>query len=656
MLIGTVLDNRYRIERKLGEGGMGLVYLGQHVRTGRKCAVKLLPPEAMDDADAVQRFEREGRVLGALGHPGIVGIHDFSETPDGRPFFVMDFLEGEDLARRLKRVGRMGWEGAQKIINEVAAALWAAHQAGVLHRDLKPANVFLARSRAAPERVVLLDFGLAKGGITDALTITQSNMVMGTPLYMSPEQARSVGVDARSDIYSLAALTFELLAGRPPFLGPNYTAVLASLLTEPPPKLSGLISAPVPAHLDLVLDVALSKDPAERHPDVAAFATAVLQHRPAWADTTGRTLDPVVGLTGTVGVATGPPSSPASAPVEAQIAATVASSPPAPAPSAVETAATVASSPALTSPAPAPSAVETAATVASSPALTSPAPAPSAVETAATVASSPALTSPAPVAPLGLSAMAPPVAVDPAPTPVVGQPPAGRRRPLTLALVLVLFLVLAVLAAVALSAVYWFGRSDGVSGSKGGAAQASGKSVADAAPDPSSTLDAGAVAAKISDVAVAALRADAHVTAPLDAPRNANANKNHDSHAKSTERPKKDTKAIGMTGKKAATASTGSIKPPMARVPPRVKGRQSVLSYYRRKDYKGCLKAARRPRLSALDLWIAAGCAHNLGRWRTAIALCMRYLRLHPGGPHAPNCRGVVKGLRTQLRVQNRQK
>ena len=612
MLIGTVLDNRYRIERKLGEGGMGLVYLGQHVRTGRKCAVKLLPPEAMDDADAVQRFEREGRVLGALGHPGIVGIHDFSETPDGRPFFVMDFLEGEDLARRLKRVGRMGWEGAQKIINEVAAALWAAHQAGVLHRDLKPANVFLARSRAAPERVVLLDFGLAKGGITDALTITQSNMVMGTPLYMSPEQARSVGVDARSDIYSLAALTFELLAGRPPFLGPNYTAVLASLLTEPPPKLSGLISAPVPAHLDLVLDVALSKDPAERHPDVAAFATAVLQHRPAWADTTGRTLDPVVGLTGTVGVATGPPSSPASAPVEAQIAATVASSPPAPAPSAVET--------------------------------------------AATVASSPALTSPAPVAPLGLSAMAPPVAVDPAPTPVVGQPPAGRRRPLTLALVLVLFLVLAVLAAVALSAVYWFGRSDGVSGSKGGAAQASGKSVADAAPDPSSTLDAGAVAAKISDVAVAALRADAHVTAPLDAPRNANANKNHDSHAKSTERPKKDTKAIGMTGKKAATASTGSIKPPMARVPPRVKGRQSVLSYYRRKDYKGCLKAARRPRLSALDLWIAAGCAHNLGRWRTAIALCMRYLRLHPGGPHAPNCRGVVKGLRTQLRVQNRQK
>jgi protein kinase-like protein len=619
-LIGTVLDNRYRIERKLGEGGMGLVYLGQHMRTGRKCAVKLLPPDAMDDIDAVQRFEREGRILGGLGHPGIVGIHDFSETPDGRPFFVMDYLEGEDLARRLKRVGRMDWESAQKIVDEVAAALWAAHQAGVLHRDLKPANVFLARSRASPERVVLLDFGLAKGGITDALAITQSNMVMGTPLYMSPEQARSVGVDARSDIYSLAALTFELLAGRPPFLGANYTAVLASLLTELPPKLSGLAAVPMPAHLDLVLDAALSKDPAERHPDVAAFATAVLQQRPAWADTTGRTLDPVLGLTANVGVATGPPSNAAPAPSELQRAATVASSPPAPAPQGLQMAATVASSP--------------------------PAPAPGELQMAATVASSPALTPPEPVTPPDLSALAPPAAVDPALMPMVAQAPAGRRRPLTL----VLLLVFAALAAVALPAMYWFGRSDGASGSKGDAAQVAGKFAADAGPDPSSTPDADAPAHKPS-AAVSAPRADASVTVLPEASRRAN--KKIAPYAKPKERLNQDTKASRMNVKNAVTAPTGSINPPMARVLPKANVRESILSYIMRKDYKGCLKAARRSRLSAKDLWMAVSCANALRRPRTTIALCVKYVRLYPSAQHASICRNAIKGLRTQLRVQN---
>jgi len=134
-IIGTVLDRRYRIERLIGEGGMGLVYLGEHVRTGRKCAVKLLPPEALGDVAAVQRFEREARVLGGLGHPGIVGVHDFSETADGRPFFVMDYLKGEDLAERLARVGTLDWESTKKVVDEISAALWAAHQAGVLHRD-----------------------------------------------------------------------------------------------------------------------------------------------------------------------------------------------------------------------------------------------------------------------------------------------------------------------------------------------------------------------------------------------------------------------------------------------------------------------------------------------------------------------------------------
>lgn len=202
--------------------------------------------------------------------------------------------------------------------------------------------------------------------------------------------------------------------------------------------------------------------------------------------------------------------------------------------------------------------------------------------------------------------------------------------------------------------VYWFGRSDGASGSKGGAAQASGKSVADAGPDPSSTPDAGAPAPKTSDAAVAAPRADARVTAPPDAPRNADANKKIDSFTKSMEKLKKDTQAIGRNVKKVVRASTGSMKPPMARVPPQVTGRRSLMSYYRRKDYKGCLQAARRQRLSAMDLWVAVGCANALRRWKTVIALCVKYVRIYPNGQHARNCRGVVKGLRTQLRVQNR--
>ncbi|MFH2008525.1 MAG: protein kinase [bacterium] len=282
-LIGQVLDSRYQIDRKLGEGGMGCVYLARHVRTGRPCALKLLPAEAALDASSVRRFEREAQVLGALGHPGIVGVHDFSETPDGRPFLVMDYLEGEDLSQRLERAGALDWDSAKRIFSEMAGALWAAHRAGVLHRDLKPANVFLAHMPSTPERAVLLDFGLAKQGAQEATHLTRTGVVLGTPLYMSPEQARGDPVDERSDIYSLAAILFEMLAGQPPFVGPTFTAVLSKLLVDPPPRLSALATRPMPAHLDEVLESALAKDPAARQPDATALATAVLHERPAWA-------------------------------------------------------------------------------------------------------------------------------------------------------------------------------------------------------------------------------------------------------------------------------------------------------------------------------------------------------------------------------------
>ena len=632
-LVDTVLDHRYRILRPLGQGGMGMVYLGEHVRTGRKCAVKLLPPEASHDVEAVKRFEREARVLGAMGHPGIVGIHDFSETPDGRPFFVMDYLEGEDLSQRLKRVGKLHWEDAKRVFDEISAALWAAHQAGVLHRDLKPGNVFLAQSPAAPERVVLLDFGLAKGGVQDALTLTQSNMVMGTPLYMSPEQARSVGVDARSDIYSLAALTFELLTGQPPFVGPNYTAVLSSLLIDPPPKLSEKATAAVPEHLDEVLDIALSKDPKDRQPDVASFATAVLQRRPAWADTTARAIESGLTPGAGLGIATGPPSAGVgSGPItpqsvsEAQSAADSAS---------LQMAATVASSPDRTGPLEAHTAPSMASPSSLSPAQMLP------VVTPAEPASSPRVT------------------VDPAPTPVINPRPERQRRPWMLLAVIALVVLGGVGAAVA----YWAGQRKGRPSSKGSATQATGPGAADATaaqltPDASTPVavspDGGAAMAAsnpIDELVNEKLKQAAKVFDGLS-----------QKGAKETEKfvrkvvrgvinpprqPATGPRPAPGPGPSRRAAGGAPPAPPMRRTgwtsPPGVKGALALAGYMRNQDWKGCVRAARRMYPSKTVLQMAVVCAVRTRSWGVVRTLCKKYQRRYPGTRYLLTCHSLLK-------------
>lgn len=282
-LVGEILSARYRIEALLGEGGMGEVYLARHERTGRQLAVKLLSWEAAREPENLLRFEREARTLGALGHPNIVGIHDFDEAPDGRPYLVMDYLEGEELADRLDRVGRLDWATARGIFEQVCAALHAAHSAGVLHRDLKPGNIYLARNVAGPDRVLLLDFGLAKSITDEEARVTRTGMIVGTPLYMPPEQARGADLDVRSDVYSLGAVLFEMLAGRPPFTGSTWTAVLTAVLVDPPPMLSQIVSVGGLAHLDSVIAGALAKDPEFRPPDVATLAERVLGEAPAWS-------------------------------------------------------------------------------------------------------------------------------------------------------------------------------------------------------------------------------------------------------------------------------------------------------------------------------------------------------------------------------------
>jgi len=272
----NTVSGRYRILAPLGRGGSGQVYSAEHLGTGRRCAIKFLSDEAAADPDAVERFSREARILGELEHRGIVSILDFDEAEDGRPYLVMDHLEGEDLASRLERQGPLRWTEARRLFRQVCRALGAAHAQGVLHRDLKPSNIYLTPDDEGGDRAVLLDFGLAKHHTLPEAPLTRTGAIMGTPAYMSPEQARGRPADERSDVYSLAAVLYQMLTGEPPFRGSTFTEVLAQVLTDPPEPLARHTRHPPPAHLDAVIQIAMAKDPGLRHGSVAELEHRVL--------------------------------------------------------------------------------------------------------------------------------------------------------------------------------------------------------------------------------------------------------------------------------------------------------------------------------------------------------------------------------------------
>jgi serine/threonine-protein kinase len=292
-LLGRTLGGVYAVEQRLGTGGFGAVYAGRHVRTGRRYALKVLRPDrALLSPEARERFRREAAALASLGHAGIVAVHDYASS-DGFDYLVMDLLEGEDLASRLAHAAPLPLEDALRIVEQVADALALAHRQGIVHRDLKPANVFLARSRGEAisgstrpsdltsgdysERAVLLDFGLAK---TDAggPSLTASGEALGTPQYMAPEQASGDRIDARTDVYALGAILFEMLSGAPPFDGPSPASVLVKALTTPAPSLRGV--AGVPSTVADVVARALAKDPELRPPSVTDFVLALRSERP----------------------------------------------------------------------------------------------------------------------------------------------------------------------------------------------------------------------------------------------------------------------------------------------------------------------------------------------------------------------------------------
>ena len=284
---GRVLGKAYRVERALGAGGVGAVFEAVQVRTGRRYAVKVLLPEIAMREGAAKRFRREAEALAAVGHSGIVQIHDFDTEDDGTQFLVMDLLEGEDLATRIAREGALDLPFALRVLEEIGAALGAAHELGIVHRDLKPANVFLSRRPGAPERATILDFGLAKNLAGPSVHLTATGVGLGTPLYMSPEQARGEDVDLRTDVYALGCILFEMLTGNAPFTGATISIVIAKILTEEPPLVSALAKRPTPPALDQVVRTALAKSASDRYPSARAFLDAV--HRAA-GDSSDRAL------------------------------------------------------------------------------------------------------------------------------------------------------------------------------------------------------------------------------------------------------------------------------------------------------------------------------------------------------------------------------
>ncbi|HVV86153.1 MAG TPA: protein kinase [Kofleriaceae bacterium] len=257
----------YTIERKLGEGGMGVVYAASQDGCLRQVAVKVLLADVSRDQALVQRFFNEVRATTAIEHPSIVQIHGFDYAPSGAAYLVMELLAGETLSGRLERIPRLSVAMAVTFARQIATALVAAHDAGIIHRDLKPDNVFVVPDPEAPggERIKLLDFGIAKlahDTIGHAGTIT--GMLMGSPHYMSPEQCEDAGaVDQRTDLYSLGCILFQMLTGRPPFVADKPVRLISMHLQTPPPDLATLVPG-IPSDVDALVRRLLSKSPDER--------------------------------------------------------------------------------------------------------------------------------------------------------------------------------------------------------------------------------------------------------------------------------------------------------------------------------------------------------------------------------------------------------
>ncbi|MEZ4361810.1 MAG: serine/threonine-protein kinase [Kofleriaceae bacterium] len=280
--LGSVLDGRYRIDDLVGIGGMGSVYRCEHTGIGRPVAIKVLHSDFIGNREASLRFQREAIASGRLDHPNIVGVSDFGLLEDGGCYLVMEFLEGESLGSRLERE-RIPWREAIEIVRGVLRGLRHAHDRGVVHRDIKPDNVFLAVKDGDPITKIL-DFGIAKlfAGGTDDPAATRAGITVGTPAYLSPEQAVGGEITPASDLYSTSVLLFEMLTGRPPFEDQDPLAMLGAHVGRPPPEIAEIAPELVlPPELEPIVRHGLAKRPDERFTSANDYLRELAQLLPA---------------------------------------------------------------------------------------------------------------------------------------------------------------------------------------------------------------------------------------------------------------------------------------------------------------------------------------------------------------------------------------
>src|ERR1019366_4406212 len=275
--VGEVLADKYRIERVLGQGGMGIVFAAMHLNLDERVAIKFLLPELSSDPALVARFLREGRAAIKIRSEHVVKVLDVATMPGGTPYMVMEYLHGRNFEELLEEQGRLPFELAVDHVLQATEALAEAHALGMVHRDLKPANLFLAHRVDGSPCVKVLDFGITK--VVDpnnaSFDATSANVVMGSPRYMSPEQMRSTrAIDARADIWALGVILQELITGVAPFDGTTIPDLLAAILQDPPPPLRQL-RPDAPEGLERVIGKCLEKEPSARYADVAELTEAL---------------------------------------------------------------------------------------------------------------------------------------------------------------------------------------------------------------------------------------------------------------------------------------------------------------------------------------------------------------------------------------------
>lgn len=280
-VLGRILDQKYQILRFIEAGGMGEVFEARDVRDGRRLAAKLLQTKYVTDDSVLQRFERELKIASSLRHENIVELVDKGSTPEGRPYLIMEFLDGRNLNEIVRTEGPMASERAADLLSQALSAVQAAHEAGVIHRDLKPENIFVIDESGRRDFVKLIDFGLSKLLAREAEAVsglTHAGLILGTPYYTAPEQlldAKSASV--RSDVYSMGVILYQLLTGRRPFEGRNYNSLLVQILTRTP-RSAALINPEISEDMLEIIDIAMAREPAERFGNCAAFRERLIPY------------------------------------------------------------------------------------------------------------------------------------------------------------------------------------------------------------------------------------------------------------------------------------------------------------------------------------------------------------------------------------------